>query len=85
MANFDCITWGGPPRNPQLVHGDCFVVATKESIKDNRPALPIKGPLPQVCPCECQTCKRAWWAYGRPIIRDGKIVRETEHIGGHLP
>ena len=77
-ANFDCIAWGGPPKPPQLDHTDCFVVATDESIKNDCPALPIKGDLPQVCPCECSTCKRAWWAAGRPMVRKGKVVRETD-------
>ncbi len=34
-------------------------------------------PLPMVCTCECHTCKRAWWAAGRPLIRDGQIVYDT--------
>ena len=31
-----------------------------------------------VCACECHVCKRAWWAQGRPLIREGSIIREVE-------
>lgn len=33
---------------------------------------------PRVCLCECKTCKRAWFADGRPVVRNGKVVRETD-------
>lgn len=33
--------------------------------------------LPVVCLCDCTSCKRAWFADGRPIIRNGEIVRES--------
>ncbi len=32
---------------------------------------------PVVCMCDCIDCKRLWFSAGRPIVRDGKIVRTT--------
>lgn len=56
-----CVAWGRLPTVDIVVgHESC----------------PVLGADPlSVCPCECTTCKRAWWAAGRPIIRDGAIVR----------
>lgn len=67
-----CIQWG-PLKG--RVHASCFVVATDEVVRRDPPAVPIKGKLPQVCSCGCYACKRAWRADGRPLVRDGKIVR----------
>ena len=60
-----CIAWMHEPP-PEALLEDC-------------PSCPVVAwDVPRVCPCECQTCKRAWWRDGRPIVRDGKIVRETD-------
>jgi hypothetical protein len=59
-----CILWGELAGLGLLIHPTCPVI---ESGDPPRP--------PRVCSCECQTCKRAWWAQGRPIVRDGQIVR----------
>lgn len=32
---------------------------------------------PTVCMCECIECKRAWFSDGRPLVRNGQIVRTT--------
>jgi len=58
-----CITHG-PIQAGELVHSSCNVVVSR---RDG----------PKVCTCECRACKRAWWAQGRPILRDGKIVRSN--------
>jgi hypothetical protein len=59
-ADFNCISWGDEGR--VLVHPDCDVVVV------------VSG-VPRVCPCECRTCKRAWFDAGQPIVRDGNVVR----------
>ncbi len=51
-------------------HSSCDVVAVCAC-----QAVPPGTELPAVCPCECQTCKREWFAFGRPRIVDGKVVR----------
>ena len=63
MADLKCIAWG-PLLGPTDVHPDCPVIVTSH-------------PLPMMCPCECQTCKRSWFAQGRPIVKDGKVIRMT--------
>jgi hypothetical protein len=30
---------------------------------------------PVVCPCDCIDCLRLWHWAGRPIVRDGKIIK----------
>lgn len=67
MINDICIAWG------ELPHPDCPVVV--EDADQVAPHVLAQLPkLPAVCPCECHTCKHAWWAMGRPIIRAGKVV-----------
>ena len=70
MAKLICIAWG------ELPHPDCpVVVESAEQVAPHVLAqLPQLPKLPAVCPCECRTCKDAWWAARRPIIRDGKVV-----------
>jgi len=73
-----CIAWMHEPP-PEALLDDC----PSCRVVTHAPANPRGGTdfhapsgLPRVCPCECQTCKRAWWADGRPIVRDGEIVRQ---------
>lgn len=57
-----CPFWGSVGLS--LEHMNCDVVLRKASSS----ALPA-GKLPElpcVCGCDCRTCKRAWWAAGRP-------------------
>ena len=77
----NCLFWGalGPHH---LAHPDCDVVydgTDPGSIltSGGKPIYVVEGPFPRVCPCECLACKRAWFANGQPIVRDGKIVRRT--------
>lgn len=65
VAHLTCLFWGA-----QLPHPSCDVVAVC-GCQD----VPDDVELPAVCPCECSTCKRAWWSMGRPRIVDGQIVR----------
>jgi len=63
-----CIAWG------ELPHPDCPVIV--RSVDQVAPhVLEQLGELPAVCPCECKTCKRAWWADGRPRIVGGRVER----------
>jgi len=71
MSNF-CIAWG-PIRPERHIHLDCPVVLHSAESS----AIALEGPFPRICPCDCRTCKRAWWAQGRPILRNGKIVTTT--------
>lgn len=64
-----CVAWGDLGDFPW--HMDCPVVL----MHARNAAVPVTGPLPQVCRCECKTCKRAWEREGRPIVREGEIVR----------
>lgn len=58
-----CVAWG--PLGERLKHLDCPVVLTEwRQASGGRQFLP--GPLPITCPCDCRTCKRAWWGAGRP-------------------
>ncbi len=38
----------------------------------------MDGSGPVVCKCDCIDCKRLWWGNGRPIVRDGRVVREGQ-------
>lgn len=67
-----CAAWG-PLAPDRLVHLDCPVVV-REPHQACKGAPARSGPLPMVCGCECHTCKREWWAQGRPVQRDGAIV-----------
>jgi hypothetical protein len=66
-----CIAWGALWVH-ELEHVDCPVILENAA----ESAVAVKVDLPALCPCECRTCKRAWWAKGRPLVRDGKIVTE---------
>lgn len=57
-----CACWG-PLGEHEMWHHDCAVTITDPSqqVAEHR-----VGPYPRVCTCECSTCKRAWWAAGRP-------------------
>ena len=67
-----CAVWG-PLRHGRVVHMDCPVIV-REPLEGIAGSAARTGPLPMVCGCECQTCKRAWWARGRPVLKDGAIV-----------
>lgn len=66
--DYFCATWGQLEPG-QSHHLDCVAIVTKESQRCPR-QHPLPS-LPYVCECECLTCKRAWWAAGRP--RTGPI------------
>ena len=68
-----CAVWG-PLDEGRLVHMDCPVVVTQahEGVTGSRART---EELPIVCDCECSTCKRAWWNAGRPILKDGQILK----------
>lgn len=52
---------------------DCPVIV--HSASEGAPGSPAcVGPLPMICPCECHTCKRAWVAAGRPLLRNDTII-----------
>lgn len=73
VDHLTCAAWGalGPG---EFKHLDCPVIV-REAAQACAGKPPIPGPLPQVCPCECFTCKRAWWAAGRPILHaDGSVT-----------
>lgn len=55
-----CPFWG--PLDGFLYHPDCDVFLRNA----HEAAHPPTEPLPIKCKCECRTCKRAWWAAGRP-------------------
>lgn len=69
-----CACWG-PLEKWQHVHTDCEPVVT-----ENTSVLThLRGlPTPRVCTCECATCKRAWWAAGRPRVVEVNGVRTIE-------
>ena len=74
--NLTCIAWGDLRQDKvgRLSHDDCPVIVTSSTSC----AVPVTVPLPAVCGCGCHACKDAWFAEGRPISRDGKIVREAD-------
>lgn len=69
-----CIAWGSIEESGH--HEGCPVVFASEDDRRQFPTSPAPGTYPVVCPCECRDCRRAWWGEGRPIVRDGKVVRE---------
>jgi hypothetical protein len=76
-----CIGWGRLIVRDGGSHSDCPVVLTKDMVYESAIAAELLASgrvFPMVCPCDCKTCKRAWWAKGRPIIRDGKIVLKPD-------
>lgn len=76
MADLICAFWGHLSKS-RVVHQNCgVIVTTNEELCHGCTGVDFNAPVPRVCPCECQTCKRAWWAEGRPKINDaGEIVR----------
>lgn len=69
----ECIAYGGL-WGDELDHPDCPVLAFKTP--GTRGCVSGGGVKPNaVCKCECQTCKRAWWAAGRPTLVNGEVVR----------
>lgn len=71
-----CACWG-PLSSGEHQHMNCDVIVTADhpgAASNSAPGR--KGPWPVVCGCECGVCKRAWWAKGRPIVREGVIVEE---------
>lgn len=38
---------------------------------------PSSNLMTLVCMCDCKDCRRAWFADGQPIVREGKIVRKS--------
>lgn len=79
-SNF-CIGWGKIRPGEGNAHMDCPVVLTEDTVYQSAISAELltnAKQFPMVCPCECQTCKRAWWAKGRPILKDGKIVTSPE-------
>jgi len=62
QANLWCPFWGAIGPGPS--HMSCDVTLTDPATSA------LRGndtpPVPFVCKCECTTCKRAWWAAGRP-------------------
>ena len=74
---FFCVGWGLPRKGEGSTHLDCPVVLTAEKVRESAIADELLAggkSFPMVCPCECKTCKRAWWDKGRPIVKDGKII-----------
>lgn len=60
-----CIAFG--LNTPGSNHMQCPVVVTSGGVPN----------IPTVCMCDCKDCKRAWFSDGRPIVREGKIIRTT--------
>lgn len=71
-----CLAWG-VPYNRDGTHFHCpVIVRHPEEIAEVEERTKIDS-FPKICACECQTCKRAWWGMGRPMIRDGKVINDT--------
>lgn len=70
-ARLECAVWG--PLRDRLAHMDCPGVV-HFAYEGTVGSLARSAPLPLVCECECRTCKRSWWAQGRPVIRAGEII-----------
>jgi hypothetical protein len=72
-----CIAWGtieqaGSPEG-------CPVVIESEADHRRYPQGPAPAAYPAVCPCDCSDCGRAWWADGRPVVREGRVIRSIGH------
>ena len=83
QANLYCIGWGHLQLGEGSIHADCPVVLTKERVGESAVASELLASgkaFPMVCPCECSNCGKAWWAAGRPILKDGKIVTASSFI-----
>lgn len=74
MENLTCIAWGDLRQDKagRLSHHDCPVVVTSPTSC----AVPVTVPLPAICGCGCRVCKDAWFAEGKPISKDGRIIRD---------
>lgn len=83
-----CLFWGAlSDWQRGAGHLDCGVILTKKNLRsctyssetDEITMQIADGKVEAaVCECECTTCKRAWFADGRPLVgKDGKIVRST--------
>jgi hypothetical protein len=68
-----CIAWGSLDEAGH--HQGCPVVFESEVDRKSYPQSQAPASYPVVCPCECRDCQRAWWGQGRPIVRDGRVVR----------
>ena len=81
-----CLFWGSlSDWQRGAGHLNCDVILTKKNLRGcvrNNETAESTAQIADgkvealVCGCECTTCKRAWFAAGRPLIKDGKIVRE---------
>lgn len=66
-----CAVWG--TRKAGETHLVCDVVTTANHQRAGGAANP--PPVGTwVCTCECTTCKRAWWAAGRPRTGPTAVV-----------
>jgi hypothetical protein len=74
MADLTCIAWGSLELAGN--HEGCPVVFESATDRRQYPQGPAPSSFPAVCPCDCSDCGRAWWADGRPIVCDGRVVRE---------
>ena len=63
--NMRCLFWG-LLSDGRYQHLDCGVILNEKTKQAVSTGVKIHESLPQVCPCECTTCKRAWFAAGRP-------------------
>jgi hypothetical protein len=75
-----CIGWGKLLPSDGGIHLNCPVVLTREKVGESAIAAKLLASgqsFPMVCPCECQTCSRAWWDAGRPIHKDGAIITSS--------
>lgn len=79
-ADLKCISWGDLEKW-QYVHMDCAVIVESAEDAANQ-AVRVKPPYPKVCPCDCKNCKRAWWAMGRPVVRDGVLFVSCPRCDG---
>lgn len=73
-----CPFWGFDAHESGREHHSCDVVAYVKPLNGTGVSVcqvPQEGFTLAVCKCECTTCKRAWEADGRPLLRDGKVVR----------
>jgi hypothetical protein len=80
--NLFCIGWGNLRPSDGHAHMDCpVVILTKDDAWESAIAVELLASgrtFPMVCPCDCRVCKEAWWKAGRPIVRDGSIIRSFE-------
>lgn len=70
-----CIAWGTLEEAGH--HEGCPAVFESESDRARFPGGPDPASYPVACPCECRDCRRAWWAAGRPVVCEGRVVRSS--------